>query len=68
MCMVNGELGLKEISEYIDNRMANFWCNIATGDEGKLSSILYRWIKTHFDNNTYKSTWLEKVKTTLDNI
>ena len=68
MCMVNGELGLKEISEYIDNRMANFWCNIATGNESKLSSVLYRWIKTHYDNNTYKSTWLEKVKTTLDNI
>ena len=68
MCMINGELGLKEISEYIDNRMANFWCNIATGDESKLSSILYRWIKTHYDNNTYKSTWLGKVKTTLDNI
>ena len=62
MCMINGELGLKEISEYIDNRMANFWCNIATGNESKMSSILYRWIKTHHDNNTYKSIWLEKVK------
>ena len=68
MCMINGELGLKEISEYIDNRMANFWCNIATGEQSKMSSILYKWIKTHYDNNTYKSTWLEKVKNTLDNI
>ena len=68
MCMINGELGLKEISEYIDNRMANFWCNIATGEQSKMSSILYKWIKTHYDNNTYKSTWLEKVKNTLGKI
>ena len=46
MCMINGELGLKEISEYIDNRMMNFWCNLATGDENKISSILYKWVKT----------------------
>ena len=66
MCMINGELGLKEISEYIENRMVNFWCNIATGDESKMSSILYKWIKTHHDKNTYKSIWIEKIKATLD--
>ena len=39
MVMVNGELGLKEISEYIENRMLNFWYNVATGDENKISTI-----------------------------
>ena len=67
MCMINGELGLKEIGEYIDNRMINFWCNIATGNESKISSVLYKWIKSQNDKNSYKSVWIQKVKTTLNN-
>ena len=66
MCMINGELGLKEIAEYIENRMTNFWCNIATGEQSKFSSILYNWTKILYDQDTYKSVWLDKVKTTLD--
>ncbi|CAL4122579.1 unnamed protein product, partial [Meganyctiphanes norvegica] len=66
MCMINGELGLKDISEYIENRMMNFWYNIATGIENKVSSVLYKWIKVLHDQNKYKSAWIEKVKTTLD--
>ena len=42
MCMLNGELGMKEICEYIENRMLNFWYNIATGEESKISTILYK--------------------------
>ena len=45
MCMVKGELDLKDISEYIENRMLNFWYNVATGEENKISSILYKWLK-----------------------
>ena len=67
MCMVDGELGLNEISEYIDYRMMNFWSNIATGDERKMSPILYKEIKIHHEKNTYKSVWIKKVKDTLDN-
>ena len=48
--------------------MMNFWCNIATGDETKMSSILYKWIKIHHEKNINKSIWVEKVKDTLDNI
>ena len=76
MCMINGELGLKEISEYIENRMLNFWCNIATGDERKMSSILYKWIKVLHDKedkddedeNSQKTNWIGKVKATLDKL
>ena len=49
MCMINGELGLKEISEYIENRMINVWCNTATGEESKVSTIMYKCIKTFYD-------------------
>ena len=75
MCMINGELGLKEISEYIENRMINFWCNIATGEESKFSTIMYKWTKTLYDKNDkqikdykYKSLWIDKIKTILDKI
>ena len=68
MCMVKGELGLKDISEYVNNRMLNFWYNVATGDESKISSILYKWIKLLHDQNIFKSAWLDKIKTTLDHM
>ena len=68
MCMLIGELGLKQIDEYIDNRMLNFWCNIATGDESKVSTILYKWAKSLYDQNIFKSVWLDKIKATLGSI
>ena len=68
MNMLIGELGMKEIAEYIDNRMLNFWCNIATGEEGKISTSLYKWIKVMYDKNVYKSPWLDKIKSLLDGI
>ena len=68
MCMINGELGLKEITEYTENRMLNFWCNVATGEENKISTIVYKWIKTLFDQNIFKSDWLNQIKTSLDNM
>ena len=66
-CMINGELGLKEINEYIENRMLNFWFNIATGDENKISTLLYKWIKKLHNQNIFKSEWLNHIKTSLDN-
>ena len=68
MCMINGELGLKEISEYIENRMLNFWYNVATGEETKNSTILYKWVKKLYDQNIFKSDWLNQIKTSLDNM
>ena len=68
VCMINGELGLEEIFEFVENRMLNYWCNIATGEEEKISSVLYKWIKTLYDQNLYVSPWLDKIKNTLDHI
>ena len=68
MCMLNGELGIKEIAEYIENRMLNFWYNIATGEENKISTILYKWIKALYDKNSFKSVWLDKIKSILDKV
>ena len=68
MCMINGELGLKEISEYIENRMMNFWFQVETGEESKISTILYKWIKILHNKNIYNSPWIGKVETTLDHM
>merc|ERR1711888_574345 len=68
MYMLIGELELKQIDEYIDNRMLNFWHNIATDEESKISSVLYKWVKDLYDQNIFKSVWLDKVKATIDGI
>ena len=68
MVMVNGELGLKEISEYIENRMLNFWYNVATGDENKISTILYKWINILYFQDKYKSAWFDKINLSLSTI
>ena len=66
--MLTGELGLKEVSEYIENRMLNFWYKVATGDENKISTILYKWLVSLYNQNIYKSPWLDKVKTSLNHM
>ena len=48
--------------------MLNFWYNIATGDESKVSTILYKWAKSLYDQNIFKSVWLDKIKATLGSI
>ena len=50
-CMLIGELGLKEVSQYIENRMLNFWYKIVTGDEDKITSILYKWLLDLYNQN-----------------
>ena len=46
----------------------NFWSKIATGDSNKISTILYKWTKKLYDQNIYKSQWLDKIKSILDNM
>ena len=48
--------------------MLNFWCNVATGEENKISTIIYKWIKMLYDQNIFKSDWLNQIKTSLDNM
>ena len=68
MTMINGELGIKEISEYIENRMLNFWHGVATGDENKISTMLYKWLHSLYEQNKYKSVWITKIKESLSRI
>ena len=64
--MVYGELGVKSVSEYIENRMVNFWHRLATGNDNKISTLLYKMIKLMYTQNMYLSPWLDKIKKLLD--
>ena len=66
LCMVYGELGATLIEEYINNRIINFWFRIATGDDNKITTILYRFIKHLYDQNIYQSPWLKNVNNLLN--
>ena len=48
--------------------MINFWANITTGQENKISSILYKWVKVLHERDVKKSIWIEKIETTLANM
>ena len=52
--------------ELIDNKLINFWYSIANGNGSKISNILYKFLKTMYDLNIYKSPWLDKIKKLLD--
>ena len=60
-CMLIGEVGLNEVSQYIENRMLNFWYKIATGEENKITTILYKWLTVLYNQSIYKSPWIYKI-------
>ena len=64
--MVYGELGICPLSVDIKGRMANYWAKLCTGNDVKLSSVLYKLIYTKTLLNNFKSTWLLCVKQILD--
>ena len=68
MSMLIDEIGLKQINEYIENKILNFWCNVANLDKNKISTILYKWGKVHYNQSIFRSVWLDKVKASLDSI
>ena len=65
-CMLYGETGFTNPSQLIDNRLINFWYSIANGSDSKISSILYKFIKSVYDLDVYKSPWLDKIITLLN--
>ena len=54
-CMLYGEIGFTNPPQLIDNRLINIWYSIANGSDSKISSILYKFIKSVYDLNVYKS-------------
>ena len=67
-CMILGELGRLKLEKYIESRMINFWCNLVHSGQSKLSGKIYLILKLLFERNIYRSPWLMKIHTTLNNI
>ena len=44
----------------------NFWFPDETGEESKISTIVYKWIKILHNRNSYSSPWIQKIETTLE--
>ena len=65
-CMVYGETGETNLSCFIENRMLGYWARIVTGNQNKLSFVMYRLLRSVHGHNGFESKWLSHVKTLLD--
>ena len=69
-CLLYGESGLMELSCTIKVRMISFWYKIVTGNNHKLSYLMYRLIKKMHDdtNNEYRSKWITFIESTINDL
>ncbi len=67
-CMIYGEFGLTPISKIIDCKMLNYWARLLLGKQSKFAYRLYCILKNKYDKDRYKSPWLSKIHSTLDNL
>ena len=67
-CMVLGELGRFKLDKYIENRMINFWCGLVHNSKTKMSGMIYEIVKILSDQGIYQTSWLTKIKQTLDRL
>ena len=65
--MVYGETGSPPLVLTIKLKMINFWMRMVIGKQEKLMSKMYRVLLNLFNNNVYKSPWLNFIKNILDN-
>ena len=63
--MIYGETGRLPISYYVDQKMINFWHRIATGNENKLSNIMYRLVRIMHESGDMHSKWIAHIKNVL---
>lgn len=65
-CMVYGETGEFPLSLRVQIRMVHFWCKIVTGRHDKYTFLIYKCLLQRFNEGSYISPWLSKVKEILD--
>ena len=63
--MVLGELGRLPIECYVNCRMLGFWHKLVTGNQNKISCILYKLMFNMHVGNIYSSEWIMKIKKIL---
>ena len=66
--MAYGETGQTKLENIITSRMVAFWHNLRVGKEGKISSILLKFLKSQFDSNSFQSKWCQKINNTLNQL
>ena len=65
-CMIYGESGQRKIKSSIDNRMLTFWCRIITGNQHKITYVLYQLVRRMHDGNVIESKWISHIKNLLN--
>ena len=66
--MVYGELGIHPLEETIKLRMINYWGNLITGKQSKLSAILYNTSRQNTFSIQPVFKWNEAIKKILDEL
>jgi hypothetical protein len=66
-CIVYGELGKRSLESVVSKRMISYWIKVTEGRSSKLSCIVYKLLRELYEANEYKSDWIVKVKSILDN-
>ena len=66
-CMVYGELGVLPLQVAIDKRIIRYWFRLLCKHHSAYSYCIYRMALTLFSNDLYKTHWICKVKSILDN-
>ena len=65
--MVLGELGRLPLAYNVDCRMLGFWYKLITGQQNKISCILYKALFNLDAQFQFKNDWLNKIRTILCN-
>ena len=66
-CMAYGEVGRLPLQHTVNKRMVSYWIRLLHGKEAKLSYTLYTLLKKLHDKNIFKSKWITKIKSIIDN-
>ena len=61
----SAQLGAIPPSVSIKCKILNFWCNLVTGEDEKMSRLMYDYLFKQFSRNIYRSPWLVYVQTLL---
>ena len=64
--MVYGETGRFPLQLAVEKKMISYWLRIINEKQHKLTNLMYRLLFKLFESNTYRSSWLEKIKSILD--
>ena len=66
--VVYGESGRQKLINVINIRMLNYWLKVNQGNQNKLSSILFKFMKKLHDSNILTSQWCKKIHGVLNNL